>query len=175
VDRGPGVVAAEPGPEQAGSGARAVAAAGGVYRERVGRCQAGARRGAATVEEIARVAATLEEDTGSRKERRARYEKLQREYEAKGGRVLQPLGAVDAELAGGPVPGAPGPEGGEGPAGQPGVGEVVPQAEAPRETDPRPAACGGAYRPGRADPGSGPRCPRHPPRVVRRQPWRVEL
>jgi hypothetical protein len=37
------------------------------------------------VEEIARVAATLEEASGSRKERRARYEKLQREYQAKGG------------------------------------------------------------------------------------------
>jgi hypothetical protein len=37
------------------------------------------------VEEIARVAATLEEASGSRTERRARYEKLQREYQAKGG------------------------------------------------------------------------------------------
>jgi hypothetical protein len=37
------------------------------------------------VEEIAQVAATLEEDRGTRKERRARYEKLQRQYQAKGG------------------------------------------------------------------------------------------
>src|SRR5262245_49612145 len=34
------------------------------------------------VEEIARVAATLQEDTGSRKQRRPRYEKLQREHQA---------------------------------------------------------------------------------------------
>jgi hypothetical protein len=37
------------------------------------------------VAEIARVAATLEEDSGNRTERRARYEKLQREYATKGG------------------------------------------------------------------------------------------
>ncbi len=37
------------------------------------------------VAEISKVAETLEENTGTRKERRARYEKLQREYEAKGG------------------------------------------------------------------------------------------
>src|SRR5262245_3707666 len=36
------------------------------------------------VEEIARVAATLQEDTGSRKQRRPRYEKLQREHQARG-------------------------------------------------------------------------------------------
>jgi hypothetical protein len=36
------------------------------------------------VEEITKVAATLEENTGTRQERRARYEKLQRGYEAKG-------------------------------------------------------------------------------------------
>ena len=36
------------------------------------------------VAEIAKVAATLEEDTGSRKERRQEYEKLQREYQGKG-------------------------------------------------------------------------------------------
>jgi hypothetical protein len=35
------------------------------------------------VKEISKVAATLEEKTGTRKERRARYEKLQRGYEAK--------------------------------------------------------------------------------------------
>ena len=37
------------------------------------------------VEEIARVAATLQEGSGSRKQRRQRYEKLQREHQAKGG------------------------------------------------------------------------------------------
>src|SRR5262249_21819075 len=37
------------------------------------------------VEEIARVAATLQEGSGSRKQRRAGYEKLRREYQAKGG------------------------------------------------------------------------------------------
>jgi hypothetical protein len=36
------------------------------------------------VAEIAKVAATLEEDAGSRKERRQEYEKLQRKYEGKG-------------------------------------------------------------------------------------------
>jgi hypothetical protein len=43
------------------------------------------------VEEISKVAATLEENTGTRKERRASYEKLQREYEAKGGEFYSHL------------------------------------------------------------------------------------
>jgi len=46
------------------------------------------------VEEIARVAATLEEDSGSRQERRRRYEKLQREFEAKGGAFYGYLGRL---------------------------------------------------------------------------------
>jgi hypothetical protein len=46
------------------------------------------------VAEIARVAATLQEDSGSRKERRARYEKLQREYEAKEGAFYGHLGRL---------------------------------------------------------------------------------
>jgi len=46
------------------------------------------------VEEIAKVAATLQEDAGSRKERRARYERLQREYQAKGGECYRHLGRV---------------------------------------------------------------------------------
>jgi hypothetical protein len=43
------------------------------------------------VAEISKVAETLEENTGTRKERRARYEKLQREYEAKGGAFYSQL------------------------------------------------------------------------------------
>jgi hypothetical protein len=46
------------------------------------------------VQEIARVAATLQEDSGRRKERRARYEKLQREYEAKEGAFYGHLGRL---------------------------------------------------------------------------------
>ena len=46
------------------------------------------------VEEIAKVAATLEEDSGSRKERRARYEQLQREYAAQGGAFYGHLGRL---------------------------------------------------------------------------------
>ncbi len=46
------------------------------------------------VEAIAQVAATLEPDSGTRKERRARYEKLQREYDVKGGVFYGHLGRV---------------------------------------------------------------------------------
>ena len=46
------------------------------------------------VEEIAKVAATLKADTGTRKERRARYEKLQREHEAKGDEFHSHLGRL---------------------------------------------------------------------------------
>jgi hypothetical protein len=46
------------------------------------------------VEEIAKVAATLREDSGNRKERRGRYEKLQQEYQAKGGEFYGRLGRL---------------------------------------------------------------------------------
>jgi hypothetical protein len=46
------------------------------------------------VEEIAKVAATLEQDSGTQKERRAKYENLQREYEAKGGAFYGHLGRL---------------------------------------------------------------------------------
>ena len=46
------------------------------------------------VEEIAKVAATLEEDTGTRKERRREYQKLQQAYEAKGGAFYGHLGRL---------------------------------------------------------------------------------
>ena len=43
------------------------------------------------VEEIAKVEATLDQDTGTRTERRSQYEKLQREYQAKGGEFYDHL------------------------------------------------------------------------------------
>jgi hypothetical protein len=43
------------------------------------------------VEEIARIEATLDQDSGTRPERRARYEKLQREYQSKGGEFYDHL------------------------------------------------------------------------------------
>ena len=46
------------------------------------------------VEEIAKVAATLEEDAGTRKERRREYQKLQQEYAAKGGAFYGHLGRL---------------------------------------------------------------------------------
>ena len=46
------------------------------------------------VEEIAKVAATLSEDAGTRKERRREYQKLQQEYEAKGGAFYGHLGRL---------------------------------------------------------------------------------
>jgi hypothetical protein len=46
------------------------------------------------VKEIAKIAATLEPDSGTRKERRARYEKLQKEHEAKGGEFHNHLGRL---------------------------------------------------------------------------------
>jgi hypothetical protein len=46
------------------------------------------------VEEIAKVAATLRADRGTRKERRARYERLQRQYQAQGGQFYGHLGRV---------------------------------------------------------------------------------
>jgi hypothetical protein len=46
------------------------------------------------VEEIAKVAATLAEETGTRKERRRAYQKLQQEYQAKGGAFYGHLGRL---------------------------------------------------------------------------------
>jgi hypothetical protein len=46
------------------------------------------------VEEIAKVAATLEENAGTKKERRRQYQKLQKEYEAKGGAFYGHLGRL---------------------------------------------------------------------------------
>jgi hypothetical protein len=46
------------------------------------------------VAEIAKVAATLMEETGTRKERRRAYEKLQQEYQAKGGAFYGHLGRL---------------------------------------------------------------------------------
>src|SRR5207253_8728866 len=46
------------------------------------------------VEAIAQVAATLEEDTGTRPERRREYQKLQREYAAQGGAFYGHLGRI---------------------------------------------------------------------------------
>jgi hypothetical protein len=43
------------------------------------------------VEEIARIAATLDQESAPRQERRARYEKLQREYQSKGGEFYDHL------------------------------------------------------------------------------------
>jgi len=46
------------------------------------------------VEGIAKVAATLSEDSGTKKERRAQYKKLQREYQAQGGEFYSHLGRL---------------------------------------------------------------------------------
>jgi hypothetical protein len=46
------------------------------------------------VTEIAKVAATLTEETGTRKERRRAYQKLQQEYQAKGGAFYGHLGRL---------------------------------------------------------------------------------
>ena len=48
----------------------------------------------AEVEEIAKVAATLDEKTGTRKERRARFKQLQRTYQKQGGSFFGRLGRV---------------------------------------------------------------------------------
>src|SRR5262249_21563445 len=82
------------------------------------------------------------------------------------GRILRSPGAVDAELAVRSLRGTPRPKEREGPAGQPGGGEMGPQAQATRKADPRLAACRGAHRAGRADADSGTRRPR-------RAPWAV--
>ncbi len=75
-------------------------------------------------------------------------------------------GAVDGELDGRAVFGAPCQERGKGASGQPGTGEMVPQAEEARAANPRPTACGDAYRAGRADPGPRTRRPRCAPWTV---------
>ena len=117
------------------------------------------------VKEIAKVEAKLNQDSGTRTERRTHYENLQRVYQAKQGESRSP-GTVDGELAAGTVPGAASQEGGEGPGGQPGVGAVVPQAQEAREEDPRAAARRGTDRPGGADSGPGTRRSRCTPRAV---------
>jgi hypothetical protein len=53
------------------------------------------------VQEIAKVAATLAEDTGTRKERRRAYQKLQQEYQAKGGEFYSHLGRLMLSWLGG--------------------------------------------------------------------------